>query len=721
VLETHPSRGVVRFESFETDLGAGEVRKHGHRIRLQDQPFRILQVLLEHSGEVVTREELQRQIWPSDTFVDFDRGLNNAVKRLREALGDSAEHPRFIETLPRRGYRFIGTVTPVPAVPSASAAFGQTGPAPLAPVQQSTQTEHAPNWVKIAVGILLTTATIAFLFVFLRMKPTATLSTLALVPFTTLPGLEVAPTFSPDGKQIAFAWSGDPATRSNGFDLYVKAVGREDLLRLTHHPSEWITPAWSPDGSQIAFYRVSGEDTGLYLVPALGGPERKLRPTERSNLLFPTGLNTAISWSPDGKWIAYVDSLPSTVNLLSVKSLESTRLSPAAGCIQEGHPAFSHGGDQLAYICSLDDSRERGIYVVTLHDGTQKLVTEKIGLQSGIAWTGDDSRLIFAKDQSGESQLFEIAIANGSIQKLLIGQDATWPAISRKGDRLAFTSSFNTINIWRKDLMHPTSAGVKLLTSTREQTNPTYSPDGRHIAFESTRGGVQEVWVSNSDGTNLVQVSKLSNYATGTPRWSPDGTKLVFDSWTGHPEVFVVDFSELIPHRLVTNISGMFQPSWSHDGKWIYFLSFVGEAPRVYRCRENGGNATLLSFGPAFGLHEAFDGETLYFADSWSNGRLWKASSTQYAQASAVEGMPLLKDASLWTVVPGGIYFVPADMPYWICYFDFSARKVRRITDVARDFNSGNGGLSVSPDGHWLLYSQVEEANSDIMLVDNFH
>jgi len=103
-------RGVVRFESFEVDVRAGEVRKHDHRIRLQDQPFRVLQILLEHPGESVTREELQRRIWPSDTFVDFERGLNNAVKRLREALGDSAETPRYVETLPKRGYRFIGTV-----------------------------------------------------------------------------------------------------------------------------------------------------------------------------------------------------------------------------------------------------------------------------------------------------------------------------------------------------------------------------------------------------------------------------------------------------------------------------------------------------------------------------------------------------------------------------------------------------------------------------------
>jgi TolB-like protein/DNA-binding winged helix-turn-helix (wHTH) protein len=112
VQESHPPRGVIRFGAFEADLRAGELRKHGVRLKLQDQPFRLLEILLERPGELVTREELQGRIWPSDTFVDFDRGLNNAVKRLRETLADSAEQPRYIETLPKRGYRFIAEIQP---------------------------------------------------------------------------------------------------------------------------------------------------------------------------------------------------------------------------------------------------------------------------------------------------------------------------------------------------------------------------------------------------------------------------------------------------------------------------------------------------------------------------------------------------------------------------------------------------------------------------------
>ena len=130
---------VVRFGAYEMDLRSGELRKNGKRVRLTGQPFQVLSILLEHPGELVTREQLQRQLWPSDTFVDFDRGLNAAINRVREALGDSAERPRFVETLPRRGYRFIGSMAPN----SASVSSTSEGPSPVIPVRARGSSDAA--------------------------------------------------------------------------------------------------------------------------------------------------------------------------------------------------------------------------------------------------------------------------------------------------------------------------------------------------------------------------------------------------------------------------------------------------------------------------------------------------------------------------------------------------------------------------------------------------
>jgi len=147
--------GGVRFSGFEVDFRNGEIRKNGSRIRLQDQPFRILQILLEHPGELVTREELQRQIWPADTFVDFEKGLNNAIKRLRDALGDSAEQPRFIETHPKRGYRFIGSATAIEGTVRAEA---------VANGKAVTLTRVPAPYRQLAIGTILFLAFVVIFF-----------------------------------------------------------------------------------------------------------------------------------------------------------------------------------------------------------------------------------------------------------------------------------------------------------------------------------------------------------------------------------------------------------------------------------------------------------------------------------------------------------------------------------------------------------------------------
>jgi Tol biopolymer transport system component/DNA-binding winged helix-turn-helix (wHTH) protein len=708
---------LLRFGDFEADLRSGELRKAGVKLKFSGLPFQVLAILLEQPGEMVTREELQKRLWP-DTFVDVDHSLNTAINKIRDVLGDSAESPRFVETLPRRGYRFIGELER-PAEPVAEPAVE-----PVITVERDRGRDFRKLWRKVAAGVVtIAIIAVAVVVIYRRSEQQRPQEQAALtpVPFTALPGRATSPAFSPDGSRIAFAWDGDPKGGGKGFDLYVKAIGSETLLRLTQHPSEWIGPAWSPDGTQIAFQRLAGVDTGIYVVPALGGPERKLRSTR----MPVTNFLTPINWSQDGKWIAFADAAPgdehARVNLLSMETLEAKQIPISPMCIGEGQPAFSHNGEYLAYWC-LREVFDAILYSLPIRGGQRKAIASVRAFPNGLTWSADDKKLIYSLHSLGSalsSELGVVTVENGSMKQLEFAGSASQPTVSSKGDKLAYSSLTTSSNIWRRDLLHPQSPAVEIIPSSRPQFDAQYSPDGKRIAFGSVRTGSFGVWISSDDGTNLVQVSNPHD-ASGSPQWSPDGDKIAFDSHPGERwEIYVADVAERKPRKLVTNITSVVRPHWSQDGKWIYFSSQESGRMGVYRCPASGGDAVLLSRGAeAINPRESLDGKTLYFASNHDRSTLKRIDlPAQPGTESKVDGMPQVRVAELWTLSRGGIYFVPAEAPRSLRYFDFASKQIRPIFETDKDFDSG---LSISPDGRWILYSMVGDESSDIMIVDHF-
>lgn len=706
----------IAFDNFEVNTRSGELRKNGSRIRLQALPFQLLLLLLRNAGEVVTRDEICSELWPADTFVDFEHSLAAAVNKLREALGDSAEDPKYIETLLKRGYRFIGKIKPEAPVVISVPESKEAGTLAAVPVPSAKA-----HWGRWAASIALA-ATVAATAAFFLTKPTRNIENadpITAVPFTSYPGQETAPSVSPDGSRIAFSW--DNATASSGapaFDLYVKAIGSETLLRLTNHPSEWISSTWSPDGTQIAFHRLAGTDNGIYVIPALGGPERKLHTTHT-----PYDVAAPLSWSPDGKWIAYADvenDRPGDrMFLLNVNTLESHEFSHDPSCNHEADLTFSHSGRQLALLCVHRMTSFE--YFVTDIDGKSKrsLITVR-EFPSGLAWSSDDKYLVISKALEASAELDELRVSDGTIRKIPLATAGFWPAVSRDGRELAFSVSVGHVNIWRRDLLHPEAAPLQMYTSTLDQNAAQYSPDGKHVAFDSARSGMWSIWIADTDGSNPVQISHEG--AAGYPRWSPDSQRVAFQMKDSNKSwgVYIADISDRVPHKLPGNVRETSDPEWSHDGNWIYFRGYEGIGHQLYRCPIPGGDAVLLAASQDFvEPTESVDGKVLYFLSREANATLMMLPLDRPgATPQPVPAMPNVQYERQWALASDGIYFVPQSAPHTISFYDFSSRKTREVFKTDRDVNEG---ISISPDRRYILYSQLDENDSNIMLLSNLH
>jgi serine/threonine protein kinase len=613
---------------------------------------------------------------------------------------------------------------------SGSAVVAPEGGSQVTPPTSSSGLGAQRTGPRIAALLLLTGSVCILLATFAYLKwrhrPESRPS-LIPVPLTAQPGWETYPAFSPDGSRIAFGWDDDPKIHT--FELYVKTIGNENLLRLTNHPSEMLAPTWSPDGTQIAFQRLTKDESGIYVVPAEGGAERKLRSTHP-----PFGISIAssmsISWSGDGKSIAFADSPVSgghrRLQLLSLETLESKQIEHNDKCQEEEEPGFSHDGKQLAYVC-VTDLRHFGLSVATADGLSPRVIKEFSGGVNALAWNRENKKLIFSHSldvDDSNNTLSELTIADGSVQDLPFGRGAAFLAVAGRSDRMAFAAaSSGKNNIWRGDLLHPQTAPIKLISTTREQICPQYSPDGKHIAFASDRGGFFEIWMSDPDGTNVTQLTNLKNASSGSPYWSPDSTKIVFDSRTtirpgqNHADIYVVDITERVSRKLNTGTDEASVPSWSHDGKWIYFIG--GEdAARIFRIAPEGGTAQVLTSARGYGPRESFDGQSVYFAfESGATTTLEAASLNPTGTEFRVEGMPPLSAATNWTIVRDGVYFYPAEEFITLSYFDFATKRVRPAFKVA---GASFLGISVSPDSRYVLYALNDQGRCQIMLVDGF-
>jgi Tol biopolymer transport system component/tRNA A-37 threonylcarbamoyl transferase component Bud32 len=545
--------------------------------------------------------------------------------------------------------------------------------------------------------------------------------------FTSFPGKEVCPAFSPDGKRIAFAWSGE---RDDNWDIYVKQIENGNSLRLTSNAAVDLWPVWSPDGTYIAFSRrLNSEiDGGIYIIPAMGGAERRVYSLKWENAQF-----GHIDWSPDGKSLAFQerDSPQESYSLflLSLETLEKRKLtSPREQYLYgDWSPAFSPDGQTLAFMRDSSIDTE-DIYLVPVAGGEPRRLTFDNTLLRGMAWTPDGNEIVFTSMRGGSNlRLWRVSVSGGTPEPLAAGgEKAITPAISRQGNLLAYAQDpSGSTKIWRIEVSKATGRGsspVKFIASTRDESTPQYSSDGKRIAFASDRSGSEEIWVCDSDGSNQVKLTNFGGPVGGSPHWSPDRRQIAFDTRPeGYSQIYVINAEGGQPRRITTGKSDDVAPTWSKDGRWIYFSSNRGGEQQMWKVPAEGGEAVQVTGRSGFWGAESLDGEFFYYevenAGVWT---IWRVP-VEGGQEAPVIKIGKQQSYDVAAVTEQGIYFTNLDAKPQpeIELFSFATGRVKQIATIGKE--RGNPGLAISPDGRWILYTEVESnLSGDIMLVENF-
>jgi serine/threonine protein kinase/Tol biopolymer transport system component len=553
---------------------------------------------------------------------------------------------------------------------------------------------------------------------FSRRPPELPPAALEAVPLVAMEGEEGTPAFSADGNQVAFHHSG-----RNTSGLYTTMIDGEKPLRLTDNPND-LYPTWSPDGRQIAFARDSTEGIDICVVPALGGTEHKLHTTPKSY-----GEPSYLNWSPDGKVLAFAegsaDSSHSWVALLSLGDLKTQPLtSPPNGKADRG-PVFSPDGASIAFVRSSAPGNNGDVFVVPAKGGEPQQLTFDDCLIYGLAWNNDGSDIVFSSTRGGEPSLWRISTSGGTPRPVQgVGTPAYDPSISRKADRLVYTQSSYSDNIWRLGLKDDkTAQGPSArVTSTRRGFNrrPNFSRDGKKIALESDRLGYSDIWYCDSDGTNCRQLTSLRG-ESGTARWSPDGHYIAFESRNQeHEEINLIELPGGRP-REVPTFSGADNgaPNWSRDGQWIYFYSDHDGRPfQLWKVPLKGGPPVRVTKNGGVYAIESDDGRFLYYSKFTEPG-IWKMPVAGGEEVRVVD-QPVGERWFNWALSPYGIYFLTTDPPNGkINFFDFATGKTISIFTLEKSAPFF-AGLALSPDGKSLLFGQFESSDSYILLVKNF-
>ena len=660
-----------------------------------------------------------------------DPVVRTEARRLRSKLleyyANHANDPTVID-LPKGGY------IPEFRAPRPQAVVSQISTVPPSHAEPKPPAMHiAGGWKTMLAFGTIAIAIAGALWATMR---TPSYSVLQSRPFTTQPGYQSLPSFSPDGETVAFCWDGPDGGPSS---IWLQPARGENPRRLTTSPTGDTRPVWSPDGRQIAFLRAVDKTTADLYTIGIDGTSL----TRRAQIISPISTAGRVDWSPDGAWLLTSDrdraDSPSAIVMIALSTGEKRRVTaPGAHLAGDTDATFSPDGRFIALRRTISASVE-DLYIapapsaathLPLNDSDLKRVSFDNQGIGGEAWSPDGRSLIAASQRAGTFSLWRFSRSGGTPVRLTeAGIVAIHPAASKKGNRLAYESFINDSNIWQFSPEQPASKPKLVIQSVMGDTSPQFSPDESRIAFRSNRSGADEIWIKEASGTER-QLTHFEGPLTGSPRWSPDGQQIAFDSRkAGDADIYIVSVSGGAPRRFTAEPSptahfNSVVPSWSRDGKSIYFASNRTGKWQVWNQPVAAGPARQITSNRGFGAYESVDGSDMYFSKGSPVGGLWRVAVAGGAEEAVLPSL-LGEFWGNWALTARGIYYLEyrrqTRPPHAALLFrDFHSAESREIGDTIALPVAWDSGLCASADGSKVLYTQVDRAGTNILIADNF-
>ncbi len=673
---------------------------HGEQtVQVEPKIMQVLVALAERPGEVVSRDELMARVW-AGVFVTDD-ALHRAIRELRRLFEDDSERPAVIETIRKRGYRLIATVeTMRPPGESSHTAVAQ-------PSRVAT-----PAMVVIAALLFFVTAG-ALIVVGRSLGPRSAGppdAGMRFMPLTSDPGNEVTPALSASGRLVYVARGADGRAH-----IFTKVTPQSGAVQMTNGPDREYAPVWSPDERRVAFVRLTGAGCSIWIADADGNSARMLRPCGTVD-------EFAMSWSPDGASLALTTgaarlSSPAHIDIVDISSgVARAATSPPAAHIGDMSPAFSPAGRQLAFVRRISGSiADVFVAAVGASEGARRVTFDNADVL-GVDWVPDGSHLIFSSDRGGGIGLWRVPAAGGALT-LVAGGGAKLkhPSVARRTGSIAYEDWQYEINLREASTAdRPPGDEFRAISPTSDRWNfhPQISPDGSRLAFQSTRSGQYELWISDRAGADARQVTHSDGMYKSLPRWSPDGTRLAFVSRTADGAALqLVDIATGQTTTILSDTTILVAPGWSHDGARVYVGSPRADSWQILAVDVHTGRAEPMAIERGYAAAESRDGQWLYYT------RLDQPGLRRRPTAGGAEEMVIphfhVEDWPNWGVLDAGLFYLtwPDDDDPQLVLADADGGHPRPLTRLAEHAWSG---VAVSRDGARVIYAHADRREANI-------